>query len=147
MLHLVRAWRSKLYVPESTLRAVDATLRDKRGVDTGSDLHPACDACSKRLAVRFAVESYGIKDKGRTAGGMPFTDVYARCHGEEQVIRIEGMDWQLDRDGELVRVAAIGALTFFIDGNVELRIPEKFFRAFVDAHNWGKRSGVRGGIV
>jgi hypothetical protein len=137
----MRSWRSKLWIPESTLKAVDATLRDKRGLDTGSSLYPACDKCSRELATRFAVEAYGMKDRGRTAGGEPYTDIYARCHGEEQIIRIEGMEWMMEgEDGDLTRIAAMGALTFFVPGEVELRIPAQVFRAFLAEKVGGRRA-------
>lgn len=130
----MRAWRSKLYVAESTLRAVDASMRDARGIDCGSDLHPQCDVCSRRLGVRFAVEEYGMADRGMTAGGEHYTDIRARCHGEEQVVRIEGMQWDMEGDAaqtDPIRVAAIAAIPFFVPGEIELRIPAKVFRAFM----------------
>lgn len=130
----MRAWRSKLYIPESTLREVDAAMRDARGIDCGSDLHPACDVCSRRLGTRFAVEEYGMRDRGRTAGGEPYTDIFARCHGEEQVVRIEGMEWNMEldsREADPIRIAAIGSIPFFVPGEIELRIPAEVFRAFM----------------
>lgn len=130
----MRSWRSKLYIAESTLRAVDASMRDARGIDCGSDLHPQCDVCSRRLGVRFAVEEYGMCDRGRTAGGEPYTDIRARCHGEEQVVRIEGMEWLMEADAAIadpIRVAAIAAIPFFVPGEIELRIPGKVYRAFM----------------
>lgn len=130
----MRAWRSKLFIPESTLRAVDETMRDRRGVDTGSTLHPACDACSRRLGTRFAVEEYMLADRGITPGGDHYTDIRARCHGEEQVIRIEGMQWDMEGDAanvDPIRVAAIASIPFFVPGELELRIPANVFRSFM----------------
>ena len=139
----MRAWRSKLYIPQATLDKVDKDMRDARGVDTGSLLWPACDVCSTRLAVRFSVEEYGVADRGITPGGEHYTDVRARCHGEEQVIRIEGMQWDFDRDsldGDMTRVAALGALTFFLPGDIELRIPASFYRSFITGKNCSRRA-------
>lgn len=125
----MRLWRSKLYLPQSAINKADRELRQRGGIDHGSTLWPACEVCSKRTGIRFAVESYEVADKGHTLGGDPFTDVRARCHGEESVIRIEGLDWNMKRDqatADPIRVAAIGALTFFATTG-DVTIPAKVF--------------------
>ena len=131
----MRRWRSKLFLPESVIRAADKDMRRTGGVDGGSTLWPQCQVCSLRTGTRFAVEAYGVADKGLTAGGEPYTDVRARCHGAEDVVRIEGMNWNMKRDGDtadIVRIAAIGAILFFSEESKT--IPARLFRAFIGAH-------------
>lgn len=133
----LRSWRSNLYLPVSVLREADRELRQEHGIDPGSTLWPACDACSKRLGLRFAVEEYGIAETGRTITGEKYTDIRARCHGHEDVVRIEGVAWDLKTDAkrdELVRIAAIGAITFFAPQDANRTIPARVFRAFIGAH-------------
>ena len=75
-------------------------------------------------------------DSGKTAGGEPYTDIRARCHGAEDVFRIEGMKWEPKDDserGQLVRIAAMAAIPFFAP-SAERKIPAVVFRSFVGAH-------------
>lgn len=133
----MRSWRSNLFLPASVIREADRNLRQKHGVDYGSSLWPSCEVCSARLHVRFAVEAVEVADRGHAVGGEPYTDIRARCHGEEDVVRIEGMRWDMARDGkqnDLIRVSAIAAIPFFVVGDKNRTIPAKVFRAFVGAH-------------
>lgn len=132
----MRHWQSKLYLPESVIRQSDRTLRTQWGTDAGPSLWPQCCVCSNRTGTRFAVESYEVADRGTTIGGEPFTDIRARCHGHEHVCRIEGMKWDMERDGrqgDVIRVAAIAAIPFF-SREEAITIPAMVYRSFVGSH-------------
>lgn len=90
-----------------------------------------------------------MKDRGHTLGGDPYTDVFARCHGEEQVVRIEGMEWNPEErtpEEEAARVAAIAAIIFFT-GNAEgVTIPAKVYRAFINDKRTARRAVSTGGL-
>ena len=90
-----------------------------------------------------------MKDRGRTLGGEPYTDIVANCHGEEQVARIEGMEWEPEKrspEEEAARVAAIAAIVFFTDDADGVVIPAKVYRAFVNEKKFGRRPVSRGGL-
>ena len=132
----MRHWQSRLYLPESAIRQSDRTLRSKWGTDAGPSLWPACAVCSNRTGTRFAVESYGVAEIGTTLGGEPYTDIRARCHGHEHVARIEGLKWDMKRDGnqaDIIRIAAIASIPFFSREGI-ITIPAIVFRSFVGAH-------------
>lgn len=113
----MRNWRSKLILPPDYQRQEEES-RGNQGA-----LWPDCVVCSRREGMAVNVTAYGIKDCGKLPGkkGMYYTDVYARCHGEEDVIRIEDVRWddmkKMNADDHLAVIAAIKALPFFYPGS------------------------------
>lgn len=118
------------------MRANDREMRQQHGIDGGSTLWPKCDRCTRVLGTRFAVEAYEVADRGHTISGEPYTDIRAKCHGEEDVVRLEGCYWDMKRDGvtaDAIRAAAVGAIVFFAPEEASRTIPARVFRAFMGA--------------
>lgn len=135
-----------MYLPASARREADETAP----ADAGGNLVPQCLKCSKKHGQRWGVEGhYGLKDRGHTLGGEPYTDIIANCHGEEQIVRIEGMEWQPETkspEEEAARVAAIAAIVFFTDSADGVTIPARVYRAFINEKMFGRRAVGRGGL-
>ncbi len=90
-----------------------------------------------------------MKDRGRTLGGEHYTDIFARCHGEEQIVRIEAMQWEPEKrspEEEAARVAAIAAIIFFTRTGDGVVIPAKAYRAFINEKLYGRRPVSAGGL-
>jgi hypothetical protein len=133
----VRFWRSRianspLWLPETAHEAAE-----QDAAEMYNPLWPTCAVCSAVQKRRINVVEYGVKDRGRLPKGDVYTAVYARCHGEEDVIRIDGFDWEemAKSDGtpdHVARIAAIKALPFFAGGG-ERVIPAHVFRQFMSS--------------
>lgn len=134
----MRSWHSKLILP--------ADYREQEYLSKGqrAGLWPTCPRCSKEQGTEVEVTAYGVKDYGKLPGesGEHYTDFFARCHGEEDIIRIEGFRWDksvLDNvDGgeftseNIARLAAVKALPFFYGGSEAGRcIPAAVFKNFL----------------
>lgn len=132
----MRYWRSKLgrlWLPEHAIR--EAAEQDAAA--QYNPLWPTCVACSSVQKRKVNVVEYGVRDRGRTPNGEPFTALYAKCHGEEDVLRIDGFDWEsmAKSDGtpdHVARIAAIKALPFFM-GGMDRTIPAYVFRQFLSS--------------
>lgn len=145
----MRSWRrSGLILP--------AWYREQEDLGrVGSDgtLWPACRVCSKKYGYNIAVTAYGIKDEGKLPGknSPEYTDVFARCHGEEDIIRIEGIRWSktCPKDGSaaeqlsdinVFRMAALKAMPFFHPGSeagrvIPAAVTRELFSATIAAGN------------
>lgn len=130
----MKSWQGKLIVP--------AWYREQEELGrVGSDgtLWPACWICSKKEGYNVAVTAYGIRDCGRK-DGVDYTDVYARCHGQEDIVRIEGINWNktCPKDGtpqevlsnlNILRQSALKMIQFFYQGADDTRtIPLRVMR-------------------
>lgn len=90
-------------------------------------LKPDCVVCSAKNKRWTNVTAYGVESEGRK-DGVDYTDFVARCHGSEDIIRVEGIRWSktvpknasasevLD-DSNILKLAAIKALPFFKPGS------------------------------
>lgn len=108
----MRTWHRNLYLPKDYIEQ-EASARQSH---QSSSLWPICPVCTKREHAPIEVTAYGVKDFGKLPGvtGEHYTDFYARCHGQEDIIRIEGFRWdKMDEDDLVTRLAAIKALPFF----------------------------------
>ena len=108
-----------LWVPRECKQEIDETSAGE------APNFPRCHKCSAEKRFRFPVVEYGYKDAHSHAGGLEmkrhwsgkyYVDVYARCHGEEQVLRFWAPD-KAEKErfeaGDAFSVACITALPFF----------------------------------
>jgi hypothetical protein len=140
---VARVWRSKLWLPVELREQM--SLNREAGVR--EKMWPKCYVCTalnmKRGMAREdawqSVEAYGVEAFGRTLGGIDYTDEWARCHGEKDIIRIEGFRWdkiveewkQLGEKADKSPIlAAIEALPFFGPGAIRV-IPQHVFLNFM----------------
>lgn len=110
----MRNYRAKLarnWLEPELLREVTAD-NESGSVGGGADLTPRCCHCSALLGRRVTVVSCTLEHSGRLGTGQYYTDFRAKCHGEEEVLRIKGMRWDSVK-GEPHDVASIAALPFF----------------------------------
>lgn len=128
----MKFWRSrlgKLWLPEHAVREADA----QAAAGHRNPLWPMCHVCSKEHGKPVDVTEYGVKDHGKMIGGEYWTAFYAKCHGEEDVMRIEGFRFDRWSEGQpdyVARVAAVAALPFFAPG-ADRRIPASVLRNFI----------------
>lgn len=124
----MRSWNQRIIVPD-WYREQEELSR----VGSDGTLWPSCWVCSKKEGYPVAVTAYGVKDEGRTAAGIDYTDFYARCHETEDIIRVEGMRWtksapkadtaqEVLSDTNILRMAALKALPFFHTGSEAGRV-------------------------
>lgn len=110
----MRTWRSKLLLPKEYIEQERLSQEAKQT----SSLWPICPVCTKKNKFKTEVTAYGVKDFGKLPGttGEHYTDFFAKCHGQEDIIRIEGFRWDKavkDLEENIARLAAIKALPFF----------------------------------
>lgn len=120
-----RRWASKL---EHTWLSKDAKAEaaadDAAGVEFAN--MPKCHRCTALNGRRTAVVSYEVAETGKLPGtGAPFVALRARCHGEEEVLRIANMPWPPPQEKRYL--TAIIAAPFFTGREPEmLWIGDKF---------------------
>ena len=123
----MKNYRSRLarnWIAPELLREVTAD-NEAGAVGAASDLTPRCCHCSTLLGHKVTVVSVAMEHSGKLGDGRAFTDFRAKCHGEEEVLRIKGMSWDKVRESardphaNAQDLAAIAALPFFHRSTVQ----------------------------
>lgn len=119
VLRAGRGWRTSLgriWMPEQG--RYEHAEDEKHEADFRPNA-PRCITCSRRLGRRVGVAELEMVNSGKLLLAGYYTDFRAKCHGAEEVLRINSLRW--DRDAGTARaVEAIKALPFFAVGGPEV---------------------------
>lgn len=107
-----RVWGSKLgrlWLPPELVRERAADVAD----GATSMNAPRCMLCTRQNGRRTSVASWVVKHSGKHIGGDVYTDIRVVCHGEERVVRFNGLDWKKHGGSESIAMK-LAAFPFFL---------------------------------
>ena len=130
-----RVWSSKLdrlWLPPELIRE-----RARDVADGATSMNaPRCMRCTRENKRRTSVASWSVKDSGKHMGGDVYTDIRVACHGEERVVRFNGLDWKRHGGSESLAMK-LAAFPFFRSAD-ETEVDFRPMAAFdVDAYMAG----------